>query len=145
LEFRLMKTRTPAFAALALLAAAALGAGPAAADPTPAANTPAQRHNACFWSENINNFAAHDDKALYLLVGVRDVYELKMFGNCFDLSWLHHIGLQTHGMSDICEGSNPDVEIVVHEVGLGHMRCPVTSVRRLTPEEVAALPKDARP
>ena len=141
-----MKTLAPLAAArfVALWAAAALVAGPAAAEPMPAANPP-PRHNACFWQQNVNSFAAHDDTALYLLVGARDVYELKMFGNCFDLSWLHHIGLQTHGMSDICEGSNPDVEVVVHETGLGHMRCPVTSVRRLAPDEVAALPKDARP
>jgi hypothetical protein len=142
LEFRQMKTLA---SLAAVFAAAALAAGPAAADPTPAANAPPVHRNACFWRENVNNFAAHDDKALYLQVGAHDVYELKMFGNCFDLSWLHHIGLQTHGMSDICEGSNPDLDIVVHEVGLGHMRCPVTNVRKLTPEEVAALPKDARP
>ena len=78
-------------------------------------------------------------------MGVRDVYELKMFGNCFDLSWLHHIGLQSHGMSNICEGSNPDVDVIVRDIGIGHQRCPVTSVRKLPPAEIAALPRDARP
>jgi hypothetical protein len=141
-----MKTLAPVTAILgaALLAGATLLASAAVADPTPAANPPPHR-NACFWSENITNFAAHDDHAVYLRVGFRDVYELKTFGNCFDLSWLQHIGLQTHGMSDICEGSNPDVDIVVHDIGIGRQRCPVTSVRKLTADEIAALPRDARP
>lgn len=128
---------------LAALAAAMLVAGAAAAAPAPAANPPT--HGACFWQQNVTNFAAHDNSALYLRVGARDVYELKMFGNCFDLSWLHHIGLHSHGSSNVCEGSNPDLEVIVHETGIGRQRCPVTSVRKLTPEEVAALPKDARP
>jgi hypothetical protein len=134
-----MKTLAAASLALALAVPTF-----AAADPTPAANTPAH-HNACFWQQSVTGFAAHDDSAIYLRVNVRDVYELKMFGNCFDLSWLHHIGLQTHGMSDICEGTNPDVDVVVRDIGIGHQRCPVTSVRKLTPAEIAALPKDARP
>ncbi|HEX3917180.1 MAG TPA: DUF6491 family protein [Caulobacteraceae bacterium] len=132
---------------LAAAALAALIAAPALADPAPApaANPPPAHHNACFWQQNVDGFAAHDDTALYLRVGVREVYELKMFGNCFDLSWLHHIGLATHGMSNICEGPNPDVDVVVRDVGIGHQRCPVTSIRKLTPAEVAALPKDAQP
>jgi hypothetical protein len=132
-----MKTIAAALA-VSLIAAAAV------ADPTPATN-PAPSRQSCFWQQNVTNFAAHDDSAIYLRVGVRDVYELKMFGNCFDLSWLQHIGLQTHGMSDICEGANPDVDVVVRDIGVGRQRCPVTSVRKLTPAEVAALPKDARP
>ena len=133
-----MKTLATAALALTLIA------GGAAAQPAPAANPP-PAHQACFWKQDVSGFAAHDDSALYLRVSVRDVYELKMFGNCFDLSWLQHIGLETHGMSDICEGTNPDVDVIAHDIATGRQRCPVTSVRKLTPAEVAALPKDARP
>ena len=31
------------------------------------------------------------------------------------------------------------------DVGLGRQRCPVTEIRKLTPDEVAALPSGARP
>jgi hypothetical protein len=129
----------------AALAAALLAAGSALADPTPAANAP-PRHSACFWRESIVGFAAHDDSAVYLRVGARDVYELKMFANCFDVSWLHRIALVSRSLSpDICEGPNPDLDVVVREMGVGRQRCPVSNVRKLTPAEIAALPKDARP
>jgi hypothetical protein len=130
---------------LAAALALSLAATAAAADPTPAASPPPSHGSACFWEQSVSGYAAHDDSALYLRVGARDVYELKMFGNCFDLSWLHHIGLQTHGMSDICEGSSPDVDVIVREIGIGRQRCPVTSVRKLTPAEIQSLPRDARP
>ena len=139
-----MKTLAAAVSLVALGLLSLGLSGAAAADPTPAASPPPS-HSACFWRQDVSGFAAHDDTAIYLRVGVRDVYELKMFGNCFDLSWLHHIGLQSHGMSNICEGSNPDVDVIVRDIGIGHQRCPVTSVRKLTPAEIAALPRDARP
>jgi hypothetical protein len=93
----------------------------------------------------VNNFAAHDDHAVYLRVGVNQVYELKMFGNCFDLSWLHRLGIRAIDGSDICEGDAANVELFTRDIATGPQRCPVTSVRKLTPPEVAALPKDARP
>ena len=138
--------RTLASAAFAFTAALALTATAQPAAAPPAAKPAAARH-ACFWRRDISNFAANDDQHVYLRVGVSQVWELTLFSHCLDLDWVHHLGLSTFGgyEPDICEGSNPGVDVVVHDVGLGHMRCPITSVRLLTPDEAKALPKNARP
>jgi hypothetical protein len=38
-----------------------------------------------------------------------------------------------------------DAEVVTHAAGIGRQKCMVRHMRKLTPEEVAALPKHARP
>jgi hypothetical protein len=92
----------------------------------------------CFYTRNVTSFAAPDEHTLYVRVGVRDVYRFDMFGPCPDIDWNQRLALVSRGSSWICEGMDA-------EVGLGPQRCPVSHVRKLTPEEVAALPKRARP
>ena len=137
-----MKTLAPVVFALA--AVLALGAS---AQPAPPAAPPAKHANACFWRRNIENFAAVDERTLYVRVNVSDVYQLTLFSDCLDLDWVHRVGLRSIGgfEPNICEGANPGVDVVVRDVGLGRMRCPITQVRKLTPAEVVALPKSARP
>lgn len=138
-----MKTLAPvAFALAAALAASAT------ADTTPSHGVGQTKLHgkSCFWAYDVSNFAAHDDQSLYLRVGVHDVYKADLFGTCFDLSWVHsRIALRSRGSSLICEGPNLDVEVIAPDPGMGRQRCPITSIRKLTPAEVAALPKDARP
>jgi len=129
---------TAAFLAAALTVSAS-------AQPPPGAPPPSKPAPACFWPSSINNFAAVDEENLYLRVGIRDVYRAKLFANCLDLDWVHHLALVSHGSSVLCEGSNLDTDVVVRDVGIGRQRCPVTDLRKLTPDEVAALPKGARP
>jgi hypothetical protein len=131
-------------AAAALAIAAAISVG-ASAQPPGAAPPPPKPRPACFWTSRIENFAAVDEQNLYLRVGIRDVYRAKLFSNCFDIAWVHHLALISRGSSLICEGSNLDVDVIVRDVGAGRQRCAVTNIRKLTPDEVAALPKDARP
>jgi hypothetical protein len=38
-----------------------------------------------------------------------------------------------------------DAEVITHATGIGHQRCPVSAMHKLTPEEVAALPRRAKP
>ena len=117
----------------------------AAAQPPPAA-PPRPPAPACFWIRNVTNFAANDTNTLYLKVGFNQTWRLGLFANCFDLDWVHHLGIRARGVgSSVCEGRNPDIDVVVRDPGFGHQSCPVTDVRRLTPAEVAALPKNARP
>ena len=99
----------------------------------------------CFWANRVENFAAVDDQNLYLRVGPHDVYQAKLFSTCLDIAWVHHLGLASRCSSLICEGPNLDVDVIVRDVGLGRQRCPVTNIRKLTPDEVAALPPGARP
>jgi hypothetical protein len=110
----------------------------AAAEPT----TPAPTRQ-CFWARDVNNFAAETDRVVNVRVGVRDVYQFEMFGLCPDVRWNQRIGLVARGGGDrVCTGL--DAELVVPS-SIGPRRCPVRNIRKLTPEEVAALPRRARP
>ena len=133
-----MKTRTPLAVAAALLAGST--AAPSAIAKSPAAH---YDRNQCFYTRMVDSFAAPDDKTLYVRVGVRDVYRFDMFGHCPDIDWNQHLALVSRGSSWICSGM--DAEVITHATGLGRQRCPVSAMHKLTPEEVAALPKRARP
>jgi hypothetical protein len=132
----------------AFVVAAALALGASAQPPPDPAQTgaPATKPKpSCFWASRIENFAAADEQNLYLRVGAHDVYQAKLFSTCLDISWVHHIALVSRTSSLICEGPNLDVDVVVRDIATGRQRCPVTNIRRLTPDEAAALPKQARP
>lgn len=114
-----------------------------------AAQSPPKQHPACFWQRSITNFAANDTSRVYLRVGGNQVFELTLFAKCLQLNWVHRLAIRSRGSSsnsNICEGRNPGIDVVVHDSGIpGGRQCPVTGVRKLTPEEVAALPPLARP
>ena len=134
----MMQTRTTVAALVALLT---LGA--AAAWAPALAKSPAQpSKNQCFFTRNADGFAAPDDRTLYVRVGVRDVYQFEMFGTCQDMDWNQRIALVSRASSSICTGM--DADVVTHSP-IGPQRCPVRSVRKLTPDEVKALPPKARP
>ena len=137
------KSLAPALAALAAAAAAAV----VATHSERAAAQPQRRPaSACFWIRNVTNFAANDTRTLYLRVGGNQVWALGLFSDCFQLDWVHRVGLRNRGISSsICEGPNPGLDVVVRDVAVGRQSCPVTSVRKLTPAEAAALPPLARP
>jgi hypothetical protein len=131
-----MKTHL-AIAAAALLTLTATAAS--------AADNPAKpvAKNECFWTRNITGFAAPDDHTVYVRVSFRDVYKLDLMVSCPDVNWNERIALVSRGGSNIC--SALDAEIVSHATGLGRQRCPVKTLTKLTPEEIAALPKHAKP
>ena len=140
------ETSMKILASTALAIAAAMAVGASAQPPGGAPPPPAPKPRpACFWTSRIQNFAAVDERNLYLRVGNRDIYRAKLFSNCIDISWVHRLALVSRSSSLICEGPNLDVDVVLREVGAGRQRCPVTEIRKLTPDEVAALPKLARP
>ncbi len=96
----------------------------------------------CFWTHQVTNFASSDNRVVNLRVGVKDVYQLEMFGRCNDVDWTQRIAVVSRGGSNICSGL--DAEIIAPSP-LGPQRCPVRTVRKLTAEEAKALPKRARP
>ena len=126
----------------AAVMAALLAAGPTGAADKPA-NASAKPQNQCFWTSMVNGFAAPDDHTLNVRVGVRDVYQFEMFGPCPDIDWNQRLALVSHSGSSICTGM--DAEVITHSPGIGRQRCAVRSMRKLTPEEVAALPKRGKP
>ena len=131
-----MSFRT-AIGAAALLASVV--AAPSQAADKPDAPKPARQ---CFWTQQINGFAAADEKIVNVRVGVRDVYQFEMFGRCDDVDWANRIAVRSRGGSHICEGIDAEI---ISPTTLGPRRCPVKTVRKLTPAEVAALPKRSRP
>lgn len=127
-------------AALAISAGAAQIAG--ARSPVQPDTVETKPQRSCFWARNANGFAAADEKTVNIRVGVKDVYQFEMLGRCTDIDWSQKIALVSRGSSSICTGL--DAEIVTNSA-LGPQRCPVRAVRKLTPQEVAALTPRARP
>jgi len=105
----------------------------------PKAATPRQ----CFYSSNMSSFKEAGDRAVYVRVGVKDLYRLDLFGTCHDLRWAQTIGVESRGSSWICSGITDAVLIVPST--LGPERCPVTGVTKLTSAEIEALPRKDRP
>jgi len=128
-----MKTYLALAASAAVLTLSATAANAAGKAPS---------RDQCFWTRNANGFAAQDEHTVNIRVNARDVYQFEMLGTCPDIDWNQRIALISRGSSNICSGM--DAEIVTHSP-IGPQRCPVRSVRKLTPEEVAALPRKARP
>ena len=123
---------TVALAALSLSAAAPV----AAKSPV---EPPARQ---CFWTRQVNGFAAADEKIVNIRVGVKDVYQLEMFGRCQDVDWNNRIALVSRGSDYICTGLDAEI---ISPTTIGPQRCPVRTIRKLTAEEAKALPKRARP
>jgi len=128
---------------LALIAAAALAAmaaGPAGSVDRPDQPKPPSQ---CFHTSMINGFAAPDDENLYIRVGVNDVYHFTMLTHCQDLDWDQRVALVARSGGFICHAL--DAEVVARATGLGRQRCAIKSMEKLTPAEIAALPKHAKP
>jgi hypothetical protein len=129
-------------ACVAVAGTLALGA----ATPQAAARSPvepgAKPQRQCFWPQEANGFRAVGDEVVNVLVGVRDVYRFEMLGPCHDVDWSEQIALVSRGASVICTGLDADI---VTPSTIGPQRCPVRAIRKLTKDEVAALPKKERP
>lgn len=132
-------TSKSALALAALIIAPQIAAAETPAAAPAVAQKPARQ---CFWTRQVSNFASADDRIVNVRVGVRDVYQLEMFGRCSGVDWSNKIALASRGGFNICAGL--DAEIIT-QTSTGRQRCPVRTVRKLTPAEIEALPKRARP
>lgn len=126
---------------LTLAAIVSLCVASAAATPA-VARSPDEPKRSCFWTKSVSSFSAPDDKTVNIRVGVKDYYQLELMGPCPDVDWNTAIALESRGSSYICTGL--DATVISH-TPIGPQRCPVRSVRKLTPQDVAALPKKAKP
>jgi hypothetical protein len=124
----------------------ALLAGAASLSPTIATAQGAQAKS-CFWTRNVDRLRSINGRTAYVRVRSRDVYELKLFAPCLNVSWSHGATLRSRGSSQVCEGGTSWLEIYARATGSrgGTQRCRVSEVRKLTADEVAALPSGARP
>ena len=129
--------RACALATLFVLSASAVAVGAPDSKGKPAGR-------ACFYHSEISGFSAPDEHTVYVRVSVNDVYRLETFGPCMDLDWAMRIAIVDRGGGGwICVGDPADV--VYRQSGIGEQRCPVKVAAYLTPDDVKALPKKARP
>jgi hypothetical protein len=98
----------------------------------------------CFYARNIENYAVVNDRLLYLRVGAADVYRLDLMMDCPELSFRENGVEITHTGASSLVCSPIDLTVRFHQIGARRI-CPVSEMRRLTPAEVAALPKRDRP
>lgn len=116
----------------------------AAAEPAAPEKSDRSAARQCFNARSVNAFNAPDDRTVYIREGVRNVFELKIFGTCPDIDWNNRIALVSRsGGGYVCTGF--DADLVVPDGPFGPQRCTVRAVRKLTPEEVEALPPKHRP
>jgi hypothetical protein len=140
-----MKSR--AVVTTAALAAVLTLAAQASAQTNAPSSAPARSsrpRDACFDVHMVNGFNAPDESTVYIRVGVNEIWRLKLFAPCPNVNWDQRIALQNRsGGSFVCNAL--DAELLVHDPGMGMQRCPITELQKLTPAEVAALPKKSRP
>ncbi len=102
--------------------------------------------NQCFYVNQLEGWRAANDKTIYIRVGVRDIYSLDMASSCPDLTIPNaHLITKTRGSDMFC--SPVDWDLSVSEQGPGAIPSPciVRNMRKLSPAEAAALPKNLRP
>ena len=123
---------------LAAAAAVTLAASAAVAAPTAETRTP------CFFITQWQGWKSPSPKVLYLGVNMRDVYKVDLAA---ESTWLNdpsvHLVSEVRGSDSIC--SALDLRLSVADTG--GFREPLFPVKltKLTPEEVAAIPKKYRP
>ena len=123
-------------AASLFVASSAIQAPAAQAQPAP---PPARVAQACFYSSDIAGFSAPDDHTLFIRTGVHNIWRIDLASDCQDLSFREHIRISAAaGMGSIC--TPLDLDISTHANGM-RMRCIVRSLTKLSPDQVAALPK----
>lgn len=129
-------------AAFSMAACTAYDPGETAVAADYAASPASAQTRDCFWSQNVSGYTAVDDDTVNLRVGVNEIWQLDLFGPCPDIEWSEQIGIQSRGAATICSGL--DATIIAPST-IGPRRCPVRTVRKLTPDEVAALAPGTRP
>jgi hypothetical protein len=125
----------------ALGAALALAPSLPQAQPSPPPKTYAGARQ-CFYANNISNYTTEGERTVYLRIGVREIYRLDLMTDCPELGFRQNIEFRHVGGSSIC--SPIDLTIQFHQPGARRL-CAVSDMRKLSLDEVAALPKRLRP
>jgi Family of unknown function (DUF6491) len=127
-------------------AAVALAAAAAASVPFAATGAGAQPR-ACFRANDWRGASAAGPHDLYIRVNVSDIWRLAMAQDCPGARFPGPVSLSnvvSGPSNEICSGV--DLQITVRPRGGGNdTACIVTSITKLTPDEVKALPKKVVP
>lgn len=127
-----MNRTLPLIAAVTCLAAA-----------LPALAAPASTQS-CFRMRDMHNHSVVDANTIYASVGMHDVYKITSSNACFAAKWSSDplITRVVAGSDIVCKPI--DLDLKVGGSG-GVSPCIVTGIQKLTPAEVAAIPKKLRP
>lgn len=112
----------------------------AAATAFGASAQPAAPAGQCFMTRDLRNHTVGDAHTLYFNVKGRDVYRVTTAGGCLAgaMSSDPIVMLDRGSMGRICDKMDLDISVQ-------GIRCIVSGVSKLTPEEAKALPKHVRP
>jgi hypothetical protein len=128
-----------------LVSAGACADAGARAAPQNDGKTATAEGRSCFRAVDVSSWAAEDRSTVNLRVNIRDFYQVKLLAPCGDIDFSQRIGVRSGGGSDfICTGTGLDIEIIA-PTPIGRQTCMATSLRRLTPAEVSALPPRQKP
>ncbi len=106
-------------------------------------NTP---HAPCFWVSEWRGWKSPSPDTLYLGVNNHDIYEVKLSGGgSTQLSWpdMHLVSIDQGGSGSICTAIDLDLKIADTN-GFSEPLI-AKSLRKLSPEEAAAVPPKYRP
>ena len=96
----------------------------------------------CFLPSQVNGWRSAGNQTVYVGVSVNRVFRMTLMGSCPNIDWSQTIGIEHRGAAQICSGLDATI---IAPSRIGRQRCPVTSVQELTPDEIAALPRNLRP
>jgi len=124
------------------LALSALGvatiAGPASASAAP-------ENHPCFFINQWQGWHAPDANTLYLRVNMHDIYRADLSAGSQELTWpgSYHLVSRIVGSSSICTAL--DLQLALSDGHGFYQPLIVRTLTKLTPDEVAALPKKDLP
>ena len=108
-----------------------------------AATAPDQR--ACIDTHRQSSWKAVDEKTLYISESKSTVYAVEFATGCprMDSPFVKFTQLNRGGQGWIC--APIDLDITVHDTPGMSVKCLASSIRKLSPAEITALPKDVKP
>lgn len=128
-------------ASLLVAAVAALGVANAAHADAPAAKPKPQ--SSCFFTRNWDGWRSPDEKTIYLRVNVRDIFKVDLASGSSLLAWPDsHLINEVRGTDSVCGPIDLDLKISDRNFVEPLF---VKAITKLTPEEVAAIPKKFLP
>lgn len=96
---------------------------------------------ACFYASNIRGFSPVDDRVINIEVGANDDYQLQLMGACPNIDFANALIIRSRNSNFICAGIDADI---IYQGPGGPQSCQVSSIRKMSPAEVKALPRRDR-
>jgi hypothetical protein len=136
---RMISNRLGRLAAGVVAASATLGVAASAA---PAADTNGRN---CFTVNDWHGWSSPSPDVLYLAVSFKDVYKVELAHPVEGLNLMDTVVISDEaGLQSVCSAVDLHL-IMTHRRGGSRQGLIVRSLTRLTPEEIAAIPKKDRP